>query len=45
VQVLIRALDTLDGRGRLLLARPGSSVRRIFEVMGLSRFENLEVGA
>lgn len=43
VQVLIRALDTLNGRGRLLLAHPGSSVRRLLEVMGLDRFENLEV--
>lgn len=43
VQVLIRALDTLGGRGRLILTHPGSSVRRLFEVMGLDRFENLEV--
>jgi len=43
VQVLIRALDILDGRGRLILTHPGSSVRRLLEVMGLDRFENLEV--
>jgi anti-anti-sigma factor len=43
VQVLIRALDTLHGRGRLLLANPGTSVRRLLQVMGLDRFENLEV--
>jgi anti-sigma B factor antagonist len=43
VQVLIRALETLNGRGRLILTHPGSSVRRLFEVMGLERFENLEV--
>jgi anti-sigma B factor antagonist len=43
VQVLIRTLDSLHGRGRLLLAHPGSSVRRLLEVMGLERFENLEV--
>lgn len=43
VQVLIRTLDTLDGRGRLVLAHPGGSVRRLIEVMGLARFENLEV--
>ncbi len=42
-QVLIRALDALDGRGRLVLTHPGSSVRRLLEVMGLDRFENLEV--
>jgi len=43
VQLLIRSLDTLAGRGRLILTHPGSSVRRLFEVMGLDRFENLEV--
>lgn len=43
VQVLIRTLDSLEGRGRLVLAHPGGSVRRLIEVMGLERFENLEV--
>lgn len=43
VQVLIRALNTLDGRGRLLLSHPRSNVRRLLDVMGLHRFENLEV--
>jgi anti-anti-sigma factor len=43
VQVLIKALDSLNGRGRLVLSHPGSGVRRLLQVMGLDRFENLEV--
>jgi anti-anti-sigma factor len=43
VQVLIRALEALNGRGRLVLVHPVSSVSRLLEVMGLHRFENLEV--
>jgi len=43
VQVLIRALVSLQGRGRLVLLNPGHSVRRRIEVMGLQRFDNLEV--
>ncbi|MGH2675842.1 MAG: STAS domain-containing protein [Actinomycetota bacterium] len=43
VQVLIRALVSLEGRGRLVLLRPIGSVRRLLQVMDLRRFENLEV--
>jgi len=43
VQVLIRALVSLEGRGRLVLVQPVSSVRRLIEIMGLDRFDNLEV--
>jgi anti-anti-sigma factor len=42
-QVIIRALRDLEGRGRLVLARPQRTVLRIVKVMGLQRFENLEV--
>jgi len=42
-QVLIRALVSLEGRGRLVLVQPVSSVRRLIEIMGLDRFDNLEV--
>jgi anti-anti-sigma factor len=43
VQVLINALQTLDGRGRLVLMRPVDGVQRLIAVMGLLRFDNLEV--
>jgi anti-anti-sigma factor len=43
VQLLIRTLQSLGGRGRVTLLRPMSSVRRLIDVMGLSRFENLDV--
>lgn len=43
VQVLIRTLQALDGRGLIYLLRPMASVRRLIDVMGLDRFENLEV--
>jgi anti-anti-sigma factor len=43
VQVLIRTVHSLGGRGRLVLANPVRSVRRLLEVMGLDRFDNLEV--
>jgi anti-anti-sigma factor len=43
VQVLIRALQSLDGRGRLVLMRPVGGVQRLIDVMGLDRFDNLEV--
>jgi anti-anti-sigma factor len=43
VQLLIRSLQSLDGRGRIILDRPVSTVKRLIEVMGLDRFENLEI--
>jgi anti-anti-sigma factor len=43
VQLLIRALQGLEGRGRLILVRPMSTVKRLIDVMGLARFENLEI--
>jgi anti-anti-sigma factor len=43
VQVLIKALQSLDGRGRLVLMHPVDGVQRLIDVMGLTRFENLEV--
>ena len=45
VQVLIRTLNSLGDRGRLVLTHPGGSVRRLLQVMGLDRFDNLEVRA
>jgi anti-anti-sigma factor len=42
-QVLIRALRDLSDRGRLVLAHPQRTVLRIVRVMGLERFENLEI--
>lgn len=43
VQLVIRAVQGLDGRGRVILDHPASTVRRLIEVMGLDRFENLEI--
>lgn len=43
VQVLIRTLHSLEGRGRLVLSHPVGGVQRLIDVMGLQRFENLEV--
>ena len=43
VQLLIRMLQALDGRGVIMLLRPMTSVRRLIDVMGLDRFENLEI--
>jgi anti-anti-sigma factor len=43
VQLLIRTLQGLKQRGRVVLLRPMTSVRRLIDVMGLARFENLEV--
>ena len=43
VQLLIRTLQSLGERGRVTLLRPMSSVRRLIDVMGLNRFENLDV--
>src|SRR5919198_3402173 len=42
-QVLIRALRDLADRGRLVLARPQRTVLRLVRLMGLERFENLEI--
>ena len=42
-QVLIRALEDLGDRGRLVLIRPRRTLLRMIRVMGLQRFENLEV--
>jgi anti-anti-sigma factor len=43
VQVIIRALENLGDRGRLVLAHPRRTVVRMTRVMGLQRFKNLEV--
>jgi anti-anti-sigma factor len=43
IQLLIRALQGLEGRGRIVLHRPGTGVRRLVDVMGLDRIENLEI--
>jgi anti-anti-sigma factor len=43
VQLVIRAVQGLDGRGRVILVHPVATVRRLIEVMGLDRFENLEI--
>jgi anti-anti-sigma factor len=43
IQLLIRTVQGLDTRGRIVLDGPGHSVRRLIDVMGLDRIPNLEV--
>jgi anti-anti-sigma factor len=43
VQLVIRAVQGLDRRGRVILDQPVATVRRLIEVMGLDRFENLVI--
>lgn len=43
VQMLIRSLQALQERGRVILVSPGNTVKRLIEVMGLDRFDNLEL--
>jgi anti-anti-sigma factor len=43
MHVLIRALEGLGDRGRLVLVHPRRTVVRMVRVMGLQRFENLEI--
>jgi anti-anti-sigma factor len=43
IQVLVRALQELEGRGRLVLDAPTPSFRHLLTVIGLERFEHLEV--
>jgi anti-anti-sigma factor len=35
IRVLLRAMDRLDGKGRLLLVSPTDSVRHVLSLMGL----------
>lgn len=35
IRVLLRAMDRLDGRGKLVLLSPTSSVRHVLSLMGL----------
>ena len=35
IRVLLRAMDRLDGKGRLVLKSPTSSVRHVLSLMGL----------
>jgi anti-anti-sigma factor len=43
IQLLIRALQGLEGRGRIVLRRPGTGIKRLIDVMGLDRIENLDI--
>lgn len=43
IQLLIRTVQGLDSRGRVVLDGPVHSVRRLIDVMGLDRIPNLEV--
>jgi anti-anti-sigma factor len=43
VRVLIRAMDRLSGKGRLLLLSPSTSVQHVFSLMGLGRSGTMQV--
>jgi anti-anti-sigma factor len=43
IQVMVRVLQDLEGRGRLILDAPTPSIRHLLTVIGLERFEHLEV--
>ena len=43
LQVVVRALLDLDGRGRLTLVGVGTTLRKLVEIMGLDRFPHLEL--
>jgi anti-anti-sigma factor len=43
ILVLLRALNSLEGRGRLVLVAPGEGIRRLIEITGLDRIHHLDV--
>lgn len=43
LQVVIRALMNLEGRGRLVLVGVGATLRKLVGIMGLERFPHLEL--
>jgi anti-anti-sigma factor len=43
IRVLLRAMDRLSGKGRLLLLSPISSVQNIFSLMGLDDRDAIRV--
>lgn len=45
IQVVVRAARDLEGRGNLILLQPGDAVRRLLELIPISRLENVEIRA
>ena len=43
IQALIRVARELGARGTLVLRHPGEGVRRVIELMGIERLDNLRV--
>lgn len=43
IRVLLRAMDRLDGRGRLLLLSPTNSVHNVLSLMGLDDRDEIRV--
>ena len=43
IQVLIRTAQSLEGKGRLILVQPGELVRRILDLIPLTKLENVEI--
>jgi anti-anti-sigma factor len=43
IRAFIQIARSLDGRGRLILRAPSAEVRKLFEIVGVSRFPNIAV--
>lgn len=43
IRVLLRTMDRLEGRGKLVLLSPSSSVRHVLSLMGLEERGSIEV--
>ena len=43
IRVLLRAMDRLSGRGKIILASPTSSVRHVLSLMGLDDHDSIRV--
>jgi anti-anti-sigma factor len=43
VRALIKAADSLQGRGRLIIRSPGETLQRVFQLMRLDTVPNVEI--
>jgi anti-anti-sigma factor len=43
VRALIKAADSLQGRGRLIIRSPGEPLKRVFQLMRLDTVPNVEI--
>jgi anti-anti-sigma factor len=45
IRAFIRIAGSLEGRGRLVLAHPSPEVRKLFEIVRVRDFPNMEIDA